>query len=350
MVELLITFFLGLCCGILFFKLGVPGGMMVGAIAGVSLLSVLTGMAYMPPETKLAAQCMAGAFIACSMDRGDLRRLPEIWKPALALLGAVLVLNITLGFLIFLCSPLDLLTSLMCAVPGGMSDIPIIAADMCADAPKVAVMQFVRMFAGIGVFPIMIARLTREETRMEMSDESGDSIVDGPSQSGTCSRLFPVTLIIAGFCGVLGKYLKIPAGPLIFSMIGVITFKLLTGRAYLPIWVKRLAQVLSGAYIGCGITRADLIELRYLLLPAILLLFGYFLNSILTGKLLHRLFGIPLKVGMLAATPAGATDMALISADLGVKSKVLIELQIVRLIVVVSIFPQIIYAVAGLFE
>lgn len=34
--------------------------------------------------------------------------------------------------------------------------------------------------------------------------------------------------------------------------------------------------------------------------------------------------------------------MALISADLGVTDKVVIELQIIRLLVVISIFPQII--------
>ena len=38
----------------------------------------------------------------------------------------------------------------------------------------------------------------------------------------------------------------------------------------------------------------------------------------------------------------GTSDMALISADLGVTDKVVIELQIIRLLVVISIFPQII--------
>jgi hypothetical protein len=45
---------------------------------------------------------------------------------------------------------------------------------------------------------------------------------------------------------------------------------------------------------------------------------------------------------MLVATPAGATDMALISGDLGISSLDLNVLQIIRMITVVSIFPQII--------
>ena len=52
---------------------------------------------------------------------------------------------------------------------------------------------------------------------------------------------------------------------------------------------------------------------------------------------------------MLAATPAGASDMALISADIGVNSRELVELQVIRLVVVVSLFPQIIVWVASAF-
>ena len=258
----------------------------------------------------------------------------------------MLVLNLILGFLIYLCSPLDLLTALMCAVPGGMSDTPIIAADLGADAPKVALLQFVRMSAGIGLFPSLIARITRNEPADPPPEASAAAKSGG---RGTAGR-FALTLAVSLLCGAAGKKLGIPAGTLIFAMAGVIVLKLGWDRAFLPLWAKRLAQVLSGAYIGSGITAADLPELRYLLLPALLLLAGYLCNSLLTGHLLHRRFGFSLKVAMLAATPAGASDMALISADLGVNSKELVELQLIRMVVVVSVFPQIISLVAALFS
>lgn len=78
-----------------------------------------------------------------------------------------------------------------------------------------------------------------------------------------------------------------------------------------------------------------------MLLPAVILVVGYFLNCVLTGYLLHRLFGISRREGMLSVSPAGATEMALISADLGVCSADLIVLQICRLIGVMAVFPQI---------
>lgn len=318
--------------------------MMVGAIVGAAALNIAAGMASMPGWTKLTAQCLAGAFIACSVERSDLLRLPHIFRPALVLLGAVLTLNLVLGMVIWAVSPMDLLTALMCAVPGGMSDTPMIASDLGADAPKVAVLQFVRMSVGVGVFPSLITAMTRRlpSGQTEASDSTR------PRQEGNGRNLL-LTLAAAMVCGWVGKLSGIPAGTLVFSMLGVIALKLMGAGVFLPMPLKRLAQVLCGAYIGCGIGRADILELRHLILPAVILLAGYLLNSILTGQLLHRLFGFSLKMAMLAATPAGASDMALISADMGVDSKELIELQIIRMVVVVSVFPQLIWMIADRF-
>lgn len=375
MLNFGITLLVAFAFGFLFFKLKVPGGMMVGAIIGSCVLSITTASAYMPAEAKITAQCLAGAFIACSVEKGDLKSMKKIWGPALFLLGAVLVLNIVTGLLIYWLSPLDLMTSLICAVPGGMSDIPIIAADMGADAPKVAVLQFVRMSAGIGIFPSLIALLTGdEEAKTEKTDRSGQeeqsestaqpekaekmkkAETTGKREGSPLKRCgssstwdLLLTILVALVCGVFGRWIGIPAGALVCSMVGVIALKFASGKAFLPIWIKRLAQMLSGAYIGSGIGREDLLELRFILLPAVLLLVFYFANAVICGRLMHRFFGLGRREAMLAATPAGATDMALISSDLGVNSSTLVELQIIRMVVVVSLFPQIIKIIVTTF-
>ena len=51
----------------------------------------------------------------------------------------------------------------------------------------------------------------------------------------------------------------------------------------------------------------------------------------------------------LMMTPAGASDMALISADIGVHSPSLVVMQIFRMLMAASIFPQICYQIAKLF-
>lgn len=344
MIRLFLTFLVGLLGGLLLYRLKVPGGMMVGSILFVALFNIFSDMAVMPGTAKMIAQSLAGTFIACSVDKRDLKNLPKLWKPTVVLIGSILIVNLLLGAIIWRIAPVDLRTALLCAVPGGMSDTPIIAADMGADAGKVAIMQFFRMSTGIGIFPSVLIYITGK------ADMPGACV----THPASCSKIhlsgdwksFLLTLAVAAVCGGVGKLSGIPAGTLVFSLLGVLAFKFLYRKAYLPMWAKRLAQVLSGAYIGCGIGKSDLLELKYMLFPALVLVVGYFLSSVLVGYTLHRLFSIPLKAAMLAATPAGASDMALISSDLGVDSKEVIELQIIRMIVVIVVFPQIIYYIS----
>lgn len=70
---------------------------------------------------------------------------------------------------------------------------------------------------------------------------------------------------------------------------------------------------------------------------------GYMINAYLTGMVIHKTFSVSVKESMLIMSPAGASDMALISADMGVNSTLLIVAQILRLVAAASVFPQIIY-------
>lgn len=339
-MRFLITLLVGCVVGLLFYKGKIPGGMMVGALVGAVVLNITTEFAYMPYPARLTAQITAGAFIGATIQRSDVKRMPKLLKPAGILIGGMLILNLVMGVVIHYISGLDWQTSFFCAVPGGMSDTPIIAAEMGANGAAVALMQFARLVCGIGVFPSMILLMTKNEQQ----EASGDTIKKEKKRSSTINVC--ITAAVAGVCGILGKLSGIPVGALIFAMIGTAAFKLITDRAAIPVWIKRIAQVLSGTYIGCSIGLQDLLELRFLIVPAILLVLGYMVNCIIISGLLHKFCGLTRRVAMLAATPAGANDMALISGDMGISAPDLNVLQIIRMITVVSIFPQIIHFIA----
>ncbi len=348
MDDLLLTFSVGLLCGFAFLKAKVPGGMMVGSIFGVAILSIVFERAYMPGFARFIAQVTAGAFIGCTVEKSDLARMKGIYKPALVITVFMLATNLLLGMIISWVSPLNLQTAFFSAVPGGMSDIPIIAADLGADVPKVAVLQFVRMVAGVGVFPGVIAmgkKRAHAVSEENPQEEHPAALEENPPQQSATPHgirtVWPVFLC-AGVTGLIGAVLKVPAGAMSFSMVGVIILKLAGIPVSMPLLAKRIAQVLAGAYIGCSIGYEDVLELKYLVLPSLVLLAGYFLNCWIVGHLLSKRFGMLPEEGMLAATPAGASDMALISSDMGVQSADLIVLQIIRKLVVVMLFPPII--------
>lgn len=149
--------------GLLLMRLRVPGGMLVGAILGAVLVNLTTGQAYIWPQTRVVAQVLTGAYIGCLVTTEDLRHLPRVIRPYLAVMSTFLALNLAVGFFIWRVTDLDLLTSLFCAAPGGMTDTPLIALDMGADASMVAVMQFVRMVFGMSCLPSIIVLADRKD-------------------------------------------------------------------------------------------------------------------------------------------------------------------------------------------
>ena len=79
--------------GLLLMRLRVPGGMLVGAILGAVLVNLTTGQAYIWPQTRVVAQVLTGAYIGCLVTTEDLRRLPRVIRPYLAVMSLAKLMN-----------------------------------------------------------------------------------------------------------------------------------------------------------------------------------------------------------------------------------------------------------------
>ena len=62
-IQLLLTIACALAVGYFLDRIRMPGGMMVGAVLGSSLLGVLAGQSYMPGFAKTTAQIIACFYI-----------------------------------------------------------------------------------------------------------------------------------------------------------------------------------------------------------------------------------------------------------------------------------------------
>lgn len=65
-------------------------------------------------------------------------------------------MDIIIGYILYKTTKFSLMTSLLSAAPGGMSDIALMAEDLGANANEVAMMQFLRASCIIGIYPIII--------------------------------------------------------------------------------------------------------------------------------------------------------------------------------------------------
>lgn len=343
---MLLTLAASLGVGLLIFKLKVPGGMLVGAILGAAALNIATGQAFIFSQAKVLAQALTGAYIGCMMTREDVRRLPRLIRPYLFVLAILLALNLAMAAVFYNRTDLDLLTCLFCTAPGGMSDTPLIAMDMGADGSVVAVMQFVRMIFGMGCLPTVILlsdRLLEPEAAKELDGKTVHN--NRKSQSEPTFRKFFPTMCLALAAAALGKRSGMPAGALSAALIAAAALKLSGKCPGMPMWLRRAAQVVSGCCIGSGITREQLFAMRQLAFPAVALCLGYMVCCVGAGMALSKLFRVQPREAMLTLSPAGATEMALIAADLGVESTNLVVLQICRLVGVTLVFPQIFHLI-----
>lgn len=323
---------------------------MLGAIAGAFMLNIMFDYAYIPAFARIITQIISGTVIACSINKEDIIKIGQIARPFLILICGMLIVNLIAGFLIFRISDLDLLTSLMSAVPGGMNDVTIISAEMGGNAPKVALFQLIRSFTTIAIFPAMSLKMTGGMKKPlfvpgETLQPGNDKELASKSWRKMITRRNVInllaTLSVAACLGITGRLSGIPAGTLIFSMAGVIILKFTTGRAYIPLTAKRTAQVLAGAYIGSIMTRTELFGMKSIILPAIILVSLYCINCIITGYILHKKCGFDRREAMLGAMPAGVSDIALIANELGVQSANVVKMHLLRLLSVVTFFPQV---------
>lgn len=346
-MQIVLTLACALVVGMILSRLNVPGGMMIGGVIGACLFGIITQEASVPSQAKTLSQIIAGAFIGAGITREEIRQMRTVIKPALILMPCLLLVNIVTGFVVWALSPMDLLTSLMACIPGGISDIPMIAADMGAVTSQVLLMQFVRLILGIGVFPMLVRILTGAQKQEDRAEEA--KAVPEKKAEKTHWPSVLMTFAVAAICGMLGKISPVPAGTMAFATFGSIVFSCLYGRAQMPRIFRKGAQLLSGAYVGASIGLTQLIELGSLWPAALIVVGAYTIAFFGIGTLLTSAGCFDRAEGMLAATPAGASDMALISADLGVKNTKLIVLQVVRLITVVLVFPSILSLVVRLF-
>ena len=149
------------------------------------------------------------------------------------------------------------------------------------------------------------------------------------------------TLLISIISGYLFLKLRVPAGAIIGGMVGVALFSLLTDRAAAPAVLSPLVLCGMGSFIGLDVTKEDIISLKRLGAPVVLLLFSMTFFSLISSFVMHRWLHLDLVTALFACAPAGIVDVSIIAASFGGDMPVIALLQSIRVAIIVVIFPPI---------
>jgi membrane AbrB-like protein len=150
--PLWLTALLALCGGLLFRHLGIPAGAVLGSVVFVALTNLRYDAAVLPAGFKYGVQAGIGCYVGVQMTRQSLLILQDAALPVLLLIVTSLIYTYLCALLLYRVSAFDFTTCMLMCSPGGLNEMSIIADDLGADAPKVAVMHSIRILSIVAFF------------------------------------------------------------------------------------------------------------------------------------------------------------------------------------------------------
>jgi len=321
--------------------LGLPAGFLLGPMLAAIIMAAMEGTVRVPRALFAVAQGVIGLMIAGVLKLSLLHEVVHDW-PLFALgVMSVVGASTTLGVLMSRWRILPGTTAVWGTSPGAATAMVLMAEAFGADMRLVAVMQYVRVTC-VTVVASVVARLW------------GVHGGHAPAVAWFAAvPVWPVVIeaVLIGVLVPLSVRLRVPAGPLLVSMVGGMVFQD-TGLIdiVLPAPLLVVCYALVGWSIGLRFTRPILrVALRSLpqVVGAVLILIavcGGFAACL--GRYAH----IDALTAYLATSPGGADSVAIIAASTHVNMAFVMAMQTLRFVVILVCGPPLARGVARWLE
>jgi membrane AbrB-like protein len=329
--------------GALGHRLNIPAGIMLGAMLGTSAFNVLTSKAVFYPALVIVIQVLAGAMIASRMNLAVIRAMKKLVVPTIILVACMFALNLVLGSITHSLGAMDAVTAFFSTAPGGSTEMVVMSEALGANLPYVALLQLARLLIIATCMPLALKRGAGQSRECAAASQSSSSPSPAPQrgihndQSSFVNLLWLLVFSTAG--GMALHALGVTAGALIGSMFGGTIYSVLRGGVPFPQRLKMGVQVASGAFIGFRVQQETIAALGSLGVPLLIVFAGVLLSSFGIGFLIHKLTKLDLLTCIIASTPGGQQEMALLSEDLGADTPSVAVMQTARLVSVILFFP-----------
>lgn len=296
-------------CG---YALGLPLGWLLGAMAVTMALAVVGVRVTASRSPRTAMIAVIGLMVGSAFKPEVLAHVGSWWV-SLTAVGAYTVITALFG--IYVCYRVGRLaptTAAFSGVPGGLSEMIVIAPSFGADIRSVSMVHATRLVLLIAVVP---TSLGLSGLLADVGDGRVNRTIDW-----TATLPLTDTLVLLG-CAVLGlllgKWLRLPAagltGPLSLSAAAHL---LGLTAADVPGPVIAVAQIVIGATIGqhfAGVERR--VMTTGIVLGALLTCFSLGMAALFAWGL-DRFLDVPFAIGLLALVPGGLPEMSLIAISL----------------------------------
>lgn len=253
-----------------------------------------------------------------------LAQFPLMIAATLITVGA----GVLTAWLMFRHTTINFTSCLLGCVPGGLSQMVILAAEMKdTDLTAVTIIQALRMLSVVFVIPFLT---------INVISGGGSAAQDVPLET---VLKFAAIAIASAF---IRKKLHLPTPTLLGPVIGTGAYLVWSGGTAPvapPFWLDT-AQLFAGAYIGSCI---DLQKIKSYHGMGPVLLFGVLLVlavSMVLGFLISRFTGIDLATAFLSTAPGGLSEMGIAALVVGADAGTMTAYQLTRVLFIMGIFPH----------
>ena len=343
-INLILTLIIAILGGYLASKKKVPAAYMLGALFLVAVFNIFFNRAFLPSYFKFITQIATGTFIGSRFRSEDIKMLKKVIVPGITMVVLMIAFSFLLSYLMSTFLGIDNLTSFFATAPGGIMDISLIAYDFKANTSQVALLQLIRLISVISFVPFFTKKCYERNIKKSVNSEQEIEKENKKERKFEIKRekSFLFTIIVGIIGGIIGYFSHLPAGTMSCSMALVAYFNVKTQKAYIPIPLRKIIQSFGGALIGAKVTLGDVIALKDLILPIILIIVGFCLMNVLVGFFLYKTTKFSLSTALLSASPGGMSDISLMAEDLGANGPQVASMQFLRAIFIVGVYPIII--------
>jgi len=356
LLKLIVTIIIGALGGISANKLKfVPAAYMLGALVFSATWNLTVGYTFFPYQLRIATQILAGTYLGLSINKENLFSIRTLLKPISIILTLLFVNTIVMGYLVHRFFGIDLVTAMYSFAPGGVAEIAIIADSLGADAGMITAMQLLRLITAFTFYPFLFKLLekkgfiktNRELVTVKTVDISNKEKAEINIEMFEVSRKEKlkrcvISLSFTSVGGIIGLLIGVPAGPMVFAMAFGVIANIFYPKAYMPLQMRFLAQIMAGIFLGMRITPESVAGITNAGGPALVMILSMVTIPLLIGYFAHKLTRMDLGTSLFCSTPGGMSEMSILAKDMGFDFMKVSITHLARIIVVISIFPQLI--------
>ncbi|MBM7569894.1 AbrB family transcriptional regulator [Aquibacillus albus] len=250
----------------------------------------------------------------------------------------IIAISLVSAFLLTKWIPVDVTTSMLGSVPGGLSAIIALSDSLEGNTALVTILQTIRLITVLFTVPFAA-------THLFISGEGPSVAFSTPMEQGP---LWTIVVYVAIYFIALRFQYKVPAALVIVPMLVVGAVQIIDLPLFeLPNYCYICAQVAIGVHLGESISIRDLTKAGKYCLYYFGLTLLIVLLSFSFGYIFSVITNIDIATSILSFAPGGLIEMAVTAQSVRGDPSIVSSLQMIRLLTIVLILPMVLKLIIG---